>query len=985
METPTPKAAPERTRRQQMQVVYETACALAESARLVDAAPRMLEAICAALDFEYGALWDVDRPANCLRSVATWHSPSLAFNEFAAISEQIEFAPGRGLPGRVWVGGEPVWIPDVVADDNFPRAPYADQAGLHAAIGFPLLRGGEVFAVMEFFSRETREPDNDVLSMLATVGNQVGMFVDGKLAQEELDRFFTLSLDLLAIANFEGYFLRLNPAWEQVLGIPREELLSRPWLDFVHPDDREATVQAKTVLENTSLLAFENRYRCADGTYKWLQWAVVPYPELGTLYGCARDVTGTKTADAELRRYASEMEAAKQEQEQNAARLAQLVSELEVAKARAEDATVAKGEFLANMSHEIRTPLNAIIGMTELALGTTLTSDQREYLSTVKQSGEALLALINDILDFSKVEARRLSLEHVTFSARDTIEDAVKLLAPRAHLKGLELACHVHPEVPDTLVGDPGRLRQILVNLVGNAVKFTEHGEVFVDVARQSSIGQDVSIRFTVTDTGIGIPIEKQKDIFGAFVQADASTTRRYGGTGLGLAISSHLIGLMGGRIGVDSQEGRGSRFHFVAHFRVPGDQPVGRPPAFKATFENLRVLVVDDNATNRTIAEEMLTSWRMRPTTVANAAATLEALNEAANAGKPFELVLTDWMMPDVDGFGLARAVRADKRFATLPLILLSSASLAHAHDKAAAEGFSACLTKPVKQSELLDAIMATLSPGAAIARSSPVEKLPGTQALRILVAEDNAPNQKLVVTLLEQRGHHAVTVVNGRDAAARAEAESFDLILMDVQMPEMDGLEATAAIRERERNTGRHVPIVAMTAHAMAGDRERCLAAGMDAYIAKPLRPAELMATIDAVAGGHEKTHDTAGSTAATGDPLEPSTLLACYGGNGRLLGAVIETFLTDSPKMIAAIRDAAARHDATALASAAHALKGSVGLFGQNAAYEITKRIELAAKDQRLDESESAARLLEQEMATLTGRLSDVRRQLAFSSST
>jgi CheY-like chemotaxis protein len=679
------------------------------------------------------------------------------------------------------------------------------------------------------------------------------------------------------------------------------------------------------------------------------------------------------------------MEAAKREQEQNAARLAQLVTELEVAKARAEDATVAKGEFLANMSHEIRTPLNAIIGMTDLALATPLTDAQREYLSTVKQSSEALLSLINDILDFSKVEARRLSLEHVTFSARDTIEDAVKLLAPRAHAKGLELACHVHPDVPDALVGDPGRLRQILVNLVGNAVKFTEHGEVFVDVARQSASGNDVSIRFTVSDTGIGIPLEKQKQIFDAFVQADASTTRRYGGTGLGLAISSHLVALMGGRIGLDSQEGHGSRFHFAAHFRVAGEQPASGAREVSGTFENLRVLVVDDNATNRTIAEEMLTSWRMRPITVASAAAALDALGAAATEGKPFDLVLTDWMMPGIDGFGLARAIRADKRFAALPLVLLSSASLAHAHDRAAAEGFSACLTKPVKQSELLDAIMATLAPAAAIAPTSPRDELPSTRTLRILVAEDNAPNQKLVVTLLEQRGHRVVTVANGRDAVARAGDESFDLVLMDVQMPEMDGLEATAAIRERERSAGRRVPIVAMTAHAMAGDRERCLAAGMDAYVAKPLRPAELMATIEAVTAGRQLSDDVAGAAGAAGDPLERSTLLACYAGNARLLGAVIDTFLTDCPGMIAAIGDASARRDPAALASAAHALKGSVGLFGQTAAYEIAKRIEQAAKDQRLDGSESAARLLEREMTTLTGRLTDLRRQLAFSSST
>jgi len=954
MGAPFEGSGTDRAGAQQLRLVYETARALAESSTLAEAGPRMLESICRALGWEHGALWSVDTGRKVLRCVATWQQPTLQFDEFTAMSQQVEFASGVGLPGRVWAARQSAWIPDVVHDSNFPRASLADRAGLHSALGFPILRDDEVLGIMEFFSREIRQPDDELLATLTTVGSQVGLFVGRKRAEEEMDRFFTLSLDLFCIASLDGYFLRLNPAWERVLGLPREELLARPWLDFVHPDDREATRNAGTTLiHDVEVMAFENRYRCADGSYRWLQWAAAPVKSAGLIYAAARDVTDSKRAEEELRRYALQMTEAKREQEENAERLAQLVKELEVAKRRAEEATVAKGEFLANMSHEIRTPMNAIIGMTELALRTKLTGAQVDYLRTVKESGEALLALVNDILDFSKIEARKLSLDRMPFDFRDAVEDAVRLLAPRGHEKGLELGCRIRPDVPPMVIGDPGRLRQVLVNLVGNAIKFTDHGEVIIDVALDRQDGDEVVLKFTVSDTGIGIPAEKQWQIFGPFVQADASTTRRYGGTGLGLAISSQLVELMGGRIWIESEVGRGSRVHFAARFAVPPGPPESRQPAGSVSLERLRVLVVDDNATNRRILEEMLRSWRMNAAAVEGAAPALSLLRSAHDAGDPFRLVLIDALMPDVDGFILAEEIKGDARFGGLSLIMLTSAVLPEVRQRARRTGFAACLSKPVKQSDLFDAILNTLGPPARAkrqARRGPRRRaLGGPTALQILVAEDNPTNQKLVVTLLEQQGHRVVLASDGRQALARAAEQAFDLILMDVQMPELGGLEATAAIREREHGTGTRVPIVALTAHAMTGDRERCLAAGMDGYVSKPLRPDELFAVIEAVispSAERDAVRSVAPADAASPSP-DAAALLAAFGGNDKLLAEVIDLFLADTPGILDGARRALARHDAAALAASAHALKGSIGLFAQTGAYDAARRLESAAR--------------------------------------
>jgi PAS domain S-box-containing protein len=946
------KPLPESEAVRRLHAQHAVARALADSSSLGDAAGRILRAICEALGWDHGGLWQVDAALGVLRCLETWSAPEEGFPEFTAASRHQAFAPGAGLPGRVWASRRPAFIPDVVRDENCPRGGVASREGLRGALGFPILLGDEVIGVLEFFSREVSRPDEELLEMLATIGSQVGQFAERKRAEAELATLFETSPDMLCIAGVDGTFRRLNPAWEKTLGFTTRELLSRPYVEFVHPDDRHATsAEAGAIADGAGSVLFENRYLCKDGSVRWLSWKSTPVPGEGLIYAVARDVTEQR----------------------------QVAEELRLAREAAVAASRAKGDFLANMSHEIRTPMNAVIGMAELLLDTSLAPEQREYLLTLKDAAESLLALINDVLDFSKIEAGRFELQPTEFDLREALGNTLRTLGLRAHQKGLELLGRIAPDVPDRLVGDASRLRQVLVNLVGNAIKFTEHGEVVVEVERQSDEQGAVVLGFLVADTGIGIPRDKQELIFEAFAQVDGSTTREYGGTGLGLSISAQLVGLMGGRISVESDSGRGSRFRFSARFgrASAAGRAADRLPA---QLRGLRVLVVDDNATNRRILEEVLAQWRMQPTAVASARAAIEAMEAAERAKRPYPLVLLDASMPVMDGFDLAARIQQSPRLAGASIMMLSSGARPGDRARCFELGISAYLTKPVKQSDLMDTIVGVLAARPAERKGRPrkagARPAKGGRSLRVLVAEDNAVNQQVAVGMLERAGHEATVAANGREVLALLEKEAFDVVLMDVQMPELDGLETTAAIRDLERTRGGHLPIVAVTAHAMKGDAERCLAAGMDAYLPKPLQPRGL----DSALAGVLPQVAGAPPGPPTGSPppdgaLDLARLLERVGGDRKALAGLVRIFKTDVPKQLARLRKAVREGDAAALRSSAHATKGAVSNFAAPTATEAALRLQKMGEAGQLAGAPDALGRLEGEIEALLSSLEAV----------
>jgi len=892
-------------------------------------------------------------------------------------------------------------VPDASADARFANNPFVTGAAhVRFYAGMPLVSAeGHALGTLCVMDRVPRQLTADQQEALRVLGRQVNVQLDlrrhmlklvrtyGELAgtQEKLAAVLRSATTVAILAtNPKGTITLFNPGAERLLGWSADEVIGKKSpLNFLlasEVEERAAELGRRLGKEIRGLSYFaalghegiheerEWTHVRKDGSHVPAKLAVTPLhdanSEISGFLAVSKDMTERKRYERELIR----------------------------AREAAEDASRAKTEFLANISHEIRTPLNAILGMTELALGTQLTPDQREYVTAVQDAGRTLLALMNDVLDFSRIEARKLELYTINFPLRETLADVLRTFGLRAYQKGLELILQTGPDVPEMVSADVVRLRQILTNLVGNAIKFTERGEItlraFVDICREDH----TLIHFSVADSGIGVPPAKLAILFDPFTQADSSTHRKFGGTGLGLAISKELVEVMGGQMWVESAPGRGSTFHFTLPVR---GRRSGLPaPVEQEKLAGLSVLIADDNRTQRDTLSELLARRDMKTDCQPGGRAAVTAMENAAKQGRSYDLILLDAQMPDLDGFAVAERLRGippPLKGHRSPILLMTVPGMTETETRRGALGIAVSISKPIRESALFDAIQQALQPPGtgsgthriALPPAPPRTSSPGERSLHILLIEDNAVNQVVTRRLLEREGHTVVVADNGVRGLEAVARESFDAILMDVQMPGLDGIETTRAIRSRERGTHHRTPIVAFTAHALKEDRERCMAAGMDAYLTKPVDTSTMLEALARVAGPAPEpavAPAAAASTAAgakTGaasapEPPQVAALRRIVGGDEKLLREVVRVFLEDTPAKLSALAIALAAQDSSALAMAAHGLKGSAAALGARAATDAAAHLEALARARNLAEADISAAQVKEEITAVRDAL-------------